>query len=217
MAVGEYAINVEDEHLDSARTVFRGKSHGIMIRGAIGDPVQAGAGQPARPYSLTPVAFDPDPAAVTLDPVSWNPACARTRRLDVVTWHPDVSAAIPAVEAWHPHPARMSDWPWGNDFNRTRWRRADAYDDLGLPCGTSEKSYKCCGKEVLLHLRCLLRVLPHGYDADSRWKLRIAAYVNVRRGFESWGAVTVSMPVRRKAEECGYCSGEETSFARTGI
>jgi hypothetical protein len=31
LTIGEYAVNVEDEDLDAARAVFRGKSHATII------------------------------------------------------------------------------------------------------------------------------------------------------------------------------------------
>jgi hypothetical protein len=79
-----------------------------------------------------PVAFYPDVAAGAGAPVAFYPMGSAVRRLSVVAADPDVAGSVPAVEAGLPDPAGMRGG--GNDFYGTRWRWAEADNNLGS-CG----------------------------------------------------------------------------------
>jgi hypothetical protein len=91
------------------------------------------------------VAFDEDIASAAVNPAPLNPAGMGMRWSDVGSGNPDVAFAIPAVVSGVPGPVRMLVERGRNDFNGTRRRRADAYDNLCS--GYASGQDKCAGSD----------------------------------------------------------------------
>jgi len=74
----------------------------------------------------------PDVATALFAPLTWDPDGAGMGWPTVGAGDPDITVAVPAMIAGNPDVAGVRrSW---NDFNRARWRWADADDDLCI-CG----------------------------------------------------------------------------------
>ena len=74
-----------------------------------------------RCFSITPMAFDPEPATVTLKPVAVNPTVGPQRRALVVARNPIVSVAVPSPMARDPSVSTPWWWRTGR-FGYEGWR-----------------------------------------------------------------------------------------------
>jgi hypothetical protein len=90
----------------------------------------------------------PDVAAALLAPLAGHPDGSGMRRTAVGSVYPDVAVTIPAVISGHPDITGMRRR--GNDFDRTRRRRADTDYDLGVGGADREKSCVCCKEKSAL-------------------------------------------------------------------
>jgi hypothetical protein len=100
------------------------------------------------------VAFYPDVASAAAVPVAFYPAGVGVWGLGEVAGNPDVAGTVPAVKAGLPDQAGVRGD--GNDLYGTRWRRADADDDLCAGRGCRKSDAEGCDEEWLLEL--------HGVD-----------------------------------------------------
>jgi hypothetical protein len=74
--------------------------------------------------------------------------------MSVVSGHPDVACAIPAMVTADPDPARMGGRR--RDFANRRWRGPDAHDDLCAGGETARKKHSSNGCKYLLFHDLLL-------------------------------------------------------------
>jgi hypothetical protein len=72
----------------------------------------------------------PDIAAAAGTPVAFDPVGTSEGGSGVVAGNPDVSSAVPAVEAGYPYPVGVLARDYGDNLNGARWRWANADDDL---------------------------------------------------------------------------------------
>jgi hypothetical protein len=96
------------------------------------------------------VAFVPDVAAPFLAPFSGDPYSAVVRWPAVFAVYPDIVVAIVAVIARNPDVTFAGSW---DDFDGTRWRGADADDNLCSGCTNREEECAGCGEKLFLHKR----------------------------------------------------------------
>jgi hypothetical protein len=68
------------------------------------------------------MAFDPEPATVTLKPVAVNPTVGPQRRALVVARNPIVSVAVPSPMAKDPNVSTPAWWWWTGCFGYEFWR-----------------------------------------------------------------------------------------------
>ena len=76
---------------------------------------------------LAPVAFDEEPAAVAIRPMSGYPLRARMRLHNIAAWNPDVAGSVPAMVSAGPDISGMRRRAGALDDNRGR---GNTNDDL---------------------------------------------------------------------------------------
>jgi hypothetical protein len=100
--------------------------------------------------TLPPVAFNPDVALRALLPGTSDPVGVGMRWLDIVTGHPDIVIAFPAVIPVVPGPVGMLMRRWRNGLNRALgWSDVDV--NLSLSDACSQKEGASGSGEEFLH------------------------------------------------------------------
>jgi len=154
---------------------------------AITQKRKSGASRPAFFYSnvlLPPVPFHQHPSTMAMNPVMLHPYSMGTRRVVVVTRHPDITAAIPPVIAANPYKARTRR---RTRMLNNRCRRTDAHIHLRKRGRRKQSESKQCCECNFLHSRetpsalnfyrspLSLRLFAH-FEPESNAKVAPAAH-----------------------------------------
>jgi hypothetical protein len=92
------------------------------------------------------VSFVPDVTAALAAPLTLHPNRATTRGTLVVAADPDVTMTVPAVIAADPDPIAVLVGHNRDDFDRTRWRRSDADNNLCIRRTGCKQDYSSRGE-----------------------------------------------------------------------
>jgi len=90
----------------------------------------------------------PNVTAALATPLAPDPDSTGMGRTHVVSTDPDVAMAIPAMEAFYPHPIAVCTGGSRNDFDGPGWRRPNADNELGI-CDAGREQHGSGGGEKI--------------------------------------------------------------------